>query len=268
MAQAAFSHYYLNPWVFPPWQSQRLTTKKRVAKILWACAIFGGQFPKVAIVCVFLNGIRQLLGCGRQAPMNFALVSKCKLASASSKGPERRSKRSAPRGAPSGYSQGGRGRRSAAARCAVGSGGRHPGLGNRLCLKAICSRSVRAPVGLGSGLHNLAIFQAREQERREGCADQPSFYMRSCLNKTLISKSNPKRWAFLLPQLPGEWVCDFWIQEGGLNLLEMRAPSKQIRLIKMGRISLCPVGMVFALHSPDPHLRLHKAAQTEKKADI
>lgn len=109
MAQVAFSHYYLNPWVFPPWQSQRLTTKKCVAKILWACAIFGGQFPKVAIVCGFLSGIRQLLGCGRQAPTNFALVSKCKLASASSKGPERRSKRSAPRGAPSGYSQGGRG---------------------------------------------------------------------------------------------------------------------------------------------------------------
>ena len=41
--------------------------------------------------------------------MNFALVSKCKSASASSKCPERRSKQSAPRGAPSGYSQGGRG---------------------------------------------------------------------------------------------------------------------------------------------------------------
>ena len=66
----------------------------------------------------------------------------------------------------------------------------------------------------------------------------------------------------------GNGYVTFGFQEGGLNLLEMRAPSKQIRLIKMGRISLCPVEMVFAPHSPDLHLLLHKAAQTEKKADI
>lgn len=79
-------------------------------------------------------------------------------------------------------------------------------------------------------------------------------------------RANPKRWAFLLSQLPRDRVCDFGVSEGALNcLLEIGAPNKQIRLTKMGAIPLCPMGMVFTPHYP---VFLLNSAQTEKKADI
>ena len=50
---------------------------------------------------------------------------------------------------------------------------------------------------------------------------------------------------------PGTWYVTLGFQEGALNCLsEITAPNKQIRLIKMGGIPLCPMGMIFAPHHP------------------
>ena len=50
---------------------------------------------------------------------------------------------------------------------------------------------------------------------------------------------------------PGTGYVTLGFQEGALNcLLEIRAPNKQIRLIKMGATPLCPMGMVFTPHYP------------------
>ena len=50
---------------------------------------------------------------------------------------------------------------------------------------------------------------------------------------------------------PGTGYVTLGFQEGALNCLsEITARNKQIRLIKMGGIPLCTVGMIFAPHHP------------------
>lgn len=50
---------------------------------------------------------------------------------------------------------------------------------------------------------------------------------------------------------PGTGYVTLGFQEGALNCLsEITAPNKQIRMIKMGGIPLCPMEMIFAPHHP------------------
>ena len=117
-----------------------------------------------------------------------------------------------------------------------------------MCFKALCSLSVIARVSGGSAQScNLPSKRGRK-ERSVGMspAFQRDLFKQDSYQRVILNVGLSYYLSF-----PGTEYVTLGFQEGALNcLLEIRAPNKQIRLIKMGGIPLCPIGMVFAPHYP------------------
>ena len=116
------------------------------------------------------------------------------------------------------------------------------------CFKALCSWSVIAWVSGGSAQScNLPSKRGRK-ERSVGMSPtfQRDLFKQDSYQRVILNVGLSYYLSF-----PGTGYVTLGFQEGALNcLLEIRAPNKQIRLIKMGGIPLCPIGMVFAPHYP------------------
>ena len=131
-----------------------------------------------------------------------------------------------------------------------GTGRMAPRAANRIgaCFKALCSRSVIARVSGGTAQSSNLPSKRGRKERGVGMS--PAF------QRDLFKQDSYRRvignvgLSYYL-SFPGPGYVTLGFQEGALNcLLEIRAPNKQIRLIKMGAIPLCPMGMVFTPHYP------------------